>query len=66
MAPKYPHIIVRLTDEDGNAFAILGRSLKAAEEAGLSNEEIHAFMKEATTGDYKNLLQTVMRWFEVV
>ena len=66
MAPRYPHIIVRLTDEDGNAFAILGRSRKAAEEAGLSNEEIHVFMKEATASDYKNLLQTVMRWFEVV
>lgn len=66
MAPKYPEIIVKLTDEDGNAFAVLGRSRKAAEDAGLSNEEIDVFMKEATAGDYKNLLQTVMRWFEVV
>ncbi|MGI9128058.1 MAG: hypothetical protein ACR2IG_07595 [Roseomonas sp.] len=66
MAPKYPDIIVKLTDEDGNAFAVLGRSRKAAEDAGLSNEEIHVFMKEATASDYKNLLQTVMRWFEVV
>jgi hypothetical protein len=66
MAPKYPDIIVKLTDEDGNAFAVLGRSRKAAEDAGLSNEEIDVFMKEATAGDYKNLLQTVIRWFEVV
>jgi hypothetical protein len=66
MAPKYPDIIVKLTDEDGNAFAVLGRSRKAAEDAGLSNEEIDVFMKEATAGDYKSLLQTVIRWFEVV
>jgi hypothetical protein len=66
MVPKYPDIIVKLTDEDGNAFSVLGRCRKAAEDAGVSDEEINAFMKEATSGDYENLLQTVMRWFETV
>lgn len=64
--PKYPHIIVALTGHDGNAFVILGRCRKAAREAGLSDGEIAAFITEAMAKDYDHLLQTVMRWFEVV
>lgn len=66
MTPKYPHITVALVGHDGNAFVILGRCRKAAREAGLSDDEIAAFIAEAMAQDYDYLLQTVMRWFEVV
>lgn len=65
MTPKYPDITVTLTGQDGNAFAILGRCREAARDAGLSDDEIAAFMAEAMAGDYDDLLQTAMRWFEI-
>ncbi|WP_210879921.1 hypothetical protein [Roseovarius autotrophicus] len=65
MASKHPEIIVTLTGQDGNAFAVLGRCREAAKEAGLSDDEIAAFLDEAMAGDYDHLLQTAMRWFEI-
>lgn len=65
MTPKYPDITVTLTGHDGNAFVVLGRCSQAARHAGLSEEKISSFLAEATSGDYDNLLQTAMRWFEV-
>jgi len=66
MTPKNPDITVTLTGQDGNAFAVLGRCRKAAREAGLSEDEIAAFMAEATASDYDHLLRTAMHWFEIV
>lgn len=65
MEPKYPNITVNLVGEDGNAFAILGRVLAAMRRAKIAREERTAFTKEATSGDYDELLQTVQRWVEV-
>ena len=65
MTPKHPDITVTLTGQDGNAFAVLGRCREAARDAGLSDDEIAAFMDEAMAGDYDHLLQTAMRWFEI-
>ena len=65
MTPKHPDIIVPLTGQDGNAFTILGRCRAAARDAGLSDDEVAAFMDEAMAGDYDHLLQTAMRWFEI-
>ena len=65
MTPKYPDITVTLTGQDGNAFAVLGRCREAAAEAGLSDDEITAFMNKAMAGDYDHLLQTAMRWFDI-
>jgi hypothetical protein len=62
---KYPHINIPLVGEDGNAFSILGRVQRIARRAGLTAGEIEAFRTEATSGDYDNLLMTVMRWFAV-
>jgi len=62
---KYPHVVVRLVGEDGNAFAILGAVSKALRRAGVASDEVAAFYKEATAGDYDHLLQTAMRWVEV-
>ena len=65
MEPKYPHITVKLTGRDGNAWAVLGAVNKALHENGLSKAETDAFFDEATSGDYDHLLRTVMRWVEV-
>lgn len=61
---KHPHIEVQLVGQDGNAFFILGRCKRAAQTGGLPPEEIDAFMKEATSGDYDHLLATCMAWFD--
>jgi hypothetical protein len=63
--PKYD-IKVQLTGENGNAFAIVGRVVKALRKAGASKEETDAFASEAFSGDYDHLLQTLMKWVEVV
>lgn len=64
--PKYPNISVKLIDEDGNAFAILGHCIKKAKKVGLDQKEIDLFKKEATSGDYNNLLCTCQKWFDII
>jgi hypothetical protein len=65
MEPKYPEVVVRLIGEDGNAFAILGNVRKTMRRARIDKSEIEAFTAEATSGNYDELLATVMRWVEV-
>jgi hypothetical protein len=60
--PRYPDIQVQLSGQDGNAFAILGRTTGALRQAGLPQDEIDDYFAEATSGDYDHLLQTTMRW----
>ena len=62
--PRYPDIYVQLTGEDGNAFAILGRTSAALRAAGVAQEEIDAYFAEATSGDYDHLLHTTMAWVD--
>jgi hypothetical protein len=64
MNPKYPEIIVPLSGEDGNAMFIIGRTTGAMRKAKVPQEEISAFTDEAMSGDYDNVLRTVMRWVE--
>lgn len=59
---KYPDVNVQLSGEDGNAMFIIGRTTGALRRAGVPREEISKFTAEATSGDYDNVLQTVMRW----
>lgn len=65
MEVKYPDVFVELVGQDGNAFFILGRVSKALRSAGVPQSEINEFHKEATSGDYNHLLQTVMAWVNV-
>jgi len=46
---------LKLIGEDGNAFAILGRAVKALKEAG-QEDEVEEFMDQATSGDYNDEL----------
>ncbi len=62
---KFPNVSVQLDGEDGNAFAIIGRCLRAAKRAGVPQPDIDAFLKEAKSGDYDHLLQTCTEWFDV-
>jgi Domain of unknown function (DUF4314) len=62
--PRYPEVQVQLSGEDGNAFAVLGRTAAALRQAGVPQEEIDVFFAEATSGDYDHLLQTTMAWVD--
>lgn len=61
----YPNITVKLAGDDGNAFYILGKVMKALRNAGIDKQEVDLFYKDATSGNYDHLLQTVMRWVTI-
>lgn len=63
--PKYPEIEVQLSGQDGNAFAIMGNVSGALRRAGVPKAEVDEYVKESTSGDYDNLLQTAMKWVVV-
>jgi hypothetical protein len=49
-------------DIDGNTFSILGTFKKAAKKAGWSKEDIDKVTKEAMSGDYDHVIQTIMKY----
>lgn len=63
--PKYPNIKIKLVGCDGNAFAILGRCFAAMRNNNMPESELDKFKKQATSGDYANLLSTCLEWFDV-
>ena len=63
--PKYPHVEVQLSDEDGNAFFIISRTRRALKRAGVDDAEIEAFQNEAMSGDYGHVLDTCMEYVNV-
>lgn len=63
--PIYPNVTVKLSGEDGNAFAVIGRVAAALRRAGIAREQVNAFYDQATLGDYDHLLQTCMKWVRV-
>ena len=66
MSLKYPHIKVQLTGTNGNAFAVLGKCQAAMKKAVLGKIEIEEFVEAATASDYDHLLQTTMKYFDVL
>ncbi len=50
---------------NGNAYAVLGRALRALHNAGWTKLECDAFVAEATSGDYDQLLGTIMKHLDV-
>ena len=54
-----------LDGEDGNAFAILGKCLRAVNEAGWSQEQKDDFFTKATEGGYVELMRVVKEHFEI-
>lgn len=65
MEPKFPNVRVQLTGKDGNAFYILGAMTRALRKEGVAKADVDAFLNEAMSGDYNNLLATCMKWVEV-
>jgi hypothetical protein len=62
--PKYPDVFVRLSGEDGNAGAIMGRVTHALRRAGYGSDVLNAYRLEATSGNFDNLLRVTMAWVE--
>lgn len=62
---KYPEVSVELIGQDGNAFFIITRTSNALKFAGIPQEEVMEFQKEAQSGDYENVLSTVTKWVNV-
>jgi len=62
--PEKPEL--ELTGQDGNAFFILGKAVRAARKAGWSKERIEEFQNKAMSGDYNNVLSTCMDYFDVI
>jgi len=56
---------VKLTGEDGNAFAIMGTVSRALRKAGLPKEHIDKYMEESTSGDYNNLLVVAHKYANI-
>lgn len=59
------NIEVQLSEEDGNAFAIMGRVSGALKRAGF-RDLAKEFIQEATKGDYQHLLKTCAEYVEVL
>lgn len=57
--------IVKLIGEDGNAFLIMGKVVKALRRAGFESEYIQKYRDEAMSGDYDNLLRVTMEYVEI-
>lgn len=57
-------IYVKDLYSDGNAFSLLGKCMKASRKAGWSPDRWAEFRKEAMSGDYDHLLQTMLKEFE--
>jgi hypothetical protein len=57
---------VTLVGVNGNAHAIIAAARKAARLAGWTDTEIAEFVAEAKAGDYDHLMQTCMKYFDVM
>ena len=65
MDTKYPDVEVDIYSIDSNAFSIMGAVTKAMRRAGIPKEEQDAYFKEATSGEYDNLLATTAKWVSI-
>jgi hypothetical protein len=48
--------------QDGNAFSIIAAGVKELKRQG-RRDEIAAYTAESTSGDYDNVIATLLRWF---
>lgn len=56
---------VTLSGTNGNAYAIMGKVGRELRRAGYTEEQRNQYIKEATAGDYDNLIQVTMQWANV-
>lgn len=57
-------VTVKLIDNNGNAFVILGKVSSALKRAGL-DDVAKEYVEEATKGDYNHLLATTMDYVNI-
>ena len=62
---KFPDVWVDLFSIDSNAFSVIGTVRSALRRGGATVEELDEFMAEATSGDYDQLLRTVIQWVSI-
>ena len=60
--PRYPNITVELSNNDGNAFAIMATIRKALRRVGVPSDEVAEYIKQSQSGDYNNLLAVAESW----
>ena len=60
--PDWQNPDADLVGVDGNAFAVMGFTKRALEDAGNSREVVDAYMQDAQAGDYDQLLQVSMAY----
>ena len=56
---------VQLIGEDGNAFAVMGKTVQALRRAGNDQSVIDSYIEQATSGDYNHLLAVTMEFAQV-
>lgn len=61
-----PLVQMQLVGADGNAFSILGRFAKEARRSGWDATSINKVIDHAKTGDYNNLLVTILSFVDDV
>lgn len=57
---------VQLSGTEGNAFAVMAKVQRALKTAGANDLEVKEYLDESMAGDYDHLLQTAMKWVEVL
>ena len=51
---------IKLIEENGNAYSIMGKTIKALKQAGADKEYTDKYMNKAMSGDYGHLLGVTM------
>ncbi len=57
---KFPHVKVKLTGQNGNAFMVMGLTVSAMKKAKVPKEDIQKYQDDAMSGDYDHLLGVTM------
>lgn len=64
--PKYPEIIAKLSNANGNVFNLINICYQAMEENGVNKEECNAFIKEVMgSKNYDDAKAVMMRWVNI-
>jgi len=66
MKAPYNTPTVKLIGKNGNAFAVLGATVKALKLYGADKEYTDRYIDEAMSGDYDHLLGVTMEYVNVV
>ena len=62
---KYNFSLIDLNGPDGNAYALMGYVKEWLKNEGADKDLIKAFVAEATSSDYDNLLETCEKYTDI-